>query len=113
VCDVEVTDRAAVDGVPVLEDTVEDGRVGEDDEAEAARAAGGLLTHDDSLRDVPVLAEVFPQGVLVRIPCYSSNENFPFVRIHVSLTFPLRLNRIPPHTLLFCKCEKVATRGGK
>lgn len=92
-----MADRAAIDGVPVLEDTIEDGRVGEDDEGEAARAAGGLLAHDDSLRDLPVLAEVFPQGVLVRIPRYPSYEHLPFVRIHVSLTVPLRLNRTQPH----------------
>lgn len=93
VCEVEVTDRAAIDGVPVLENTVEDGRVGEYDKGEATRAAGGLLAHDDGLRDLAVMAEVLPQGVLVRIPRYSSYEHLPFVRIHVSLAFPLKLNR--------------------
>lgn len=73
------TNRAAIDGVPLLEDAVEDGRVREDDEAEATRAAGGLVTHDDSLGDLAVLAEVVPQGVLARVPCYSSYEHLSFV----------------------------------
>ncbi len=84
-----MADRAAIDGVPVLEDTIEDGRVGEDNKGEAARAAGGLLAHDNSLRDLPILAEVFPQGVLVSIPRYPSYEHLPFVRIHISLSLSL------------------------
>lgn len=62
------TYRPSVDCMLVLKNPVEDRGVGEDDKPEAARSAGYLVKHDDSLQNFTVLGEVFYQLLLRRLP---------------------------------------------
>lgn len=76
--------RAAVEGVGVLQRPVDDGGVGEDDEPEAAGAAGDLVAHDGGLRDLAVGGEVLAQLVLRRFPGDAADEELALVRLHLS-----------------------------
>jgi len=83
-------DRAAVKGVGVLQRAVDDGGVGEDDEAEAAGAAGDLVAHDGGLGDLAVGGEVLAQLLLRRLPGDAADEELALVRLHLSASDPLR-----------------------
>lgn len=63
------TDRSAINGMLVVEDPIEHGRIRENDKAEASGTAGGLVAHDDGLGDVAVLVEVFGELLLCGVPC--------------------------------------------
>ena len=82
--------RAAVEGVGVLQRAVDDGGVGEDDEAEAAGAAGELVAHDGGLGDLAVGGEVLAQLLLRRLPGDAADEELALVRLHLSASAPLR-----------------------
>lgn len=43
----------------VLKNPIEKRRIGEDDETKTPRAAGELVSHDNSLRNISVAAEMF------------------------------------------------------
>lgn len=83
-------DRAAVEGVGVLQRAVDDGGVGEDDEAEAPGAAGELVAHDGGLGDLAVGGEVLAQLLLRRLPRDAADEELALVRLHLSASAPLR-----------------------
>lgn len=76
---------AAIDVVFVLEDAVEDGGIGEDDESEAPGAASGLIPHDGGVEDLPIVPEVFPELLLGGLPRNPADEQLPLVRIHPTL----------------------------
>lgn len=78
-------DRAAVEGVGLLECGVDGGGVGEDDEAEAAGAAGELVAHDGGLGDLAVGGEVLAQLLLRRLPRDAADEELALVRLHLRL----------------------------
>lgn len=82
--------RAAVEGVGVLQRAVDDGGVGEDDEAEAPWAAGELVAHDGGLGDLAVGGEVLAQLLLRRLPRDAADEELALVRLHLSASAPLR-----------------------
>lgn len=84
--------RSAIDNVLSLKNGVEDGRVGEHEEAEAAWPARDLITHDYDLSDVSVVSEVFSEGFLRCFPSYPSYEQLSLVRIHLSLSLLCELN---------------------
>lgn len=56
--DDSTTYSSTINDVSVLENSVDDGRIREDYETKASRSAGGLVSHDNGLSDVTVLAEV-------------------------------------------------------
>ena len=60
-------------------DALGDGRVSEDDEAEAAGAARAAVPHDDGLGDLPEAAEVVAEAVLARLPRDAADEELPVV----------------------------------
>jgi hypothetical protein len=70
--------------VGVLQRAVDDGGVGEDDEAEAAGAAGKLVAHDGGLSDLAVGGEMLAQLVLRRLPRDAANEELALVRVHLA-----------------------------
>ena len=73
-CKRKETNGAAIDGVPILEDTVKNRRVREDNKAKTTRATSGFLAHDNGLGDLTVLGEVLSQGFFAGVPCYASYE---------------------------------------
>jgi hypothetical protein len=70
--------------VGVLQRAVDDGRVGEDDEAKPAGAASELVAHDGGLGDLAVGGEVFGQLVLRRLPRDAADEELALVRVHLA-----------------------------
>ena len=73
-CKRKENNGAAIDGVPILEDTVKNRRVREDNKAKTTRATSGFLAHDNGLGDLTVLGEVLSQGFFAGVPCYASYE---------------------------------------
>jgi len=88
-------DRAAVEGVGVLQRSVDDGGVGEDDEPEAAGAAGDLVAHDGRLRNLAVGGEVLAQLLLRRFPGDAADEELALVRLHLSSSASASASRSP------------------
>jgi hypothetical protein len=75
--------RAAVEGVGVLQRSVDGGGIREDDEPEAAGAAGDLVAHDGGLRYLAVGGEVLAQLLLRRFPGDAADEKLALVRLHL------------------------------
>ena len=82
-------DRAAVEGVGLLEGGVDGGGVGVDYEAEAPRAASELVAHDGGLGDLAEVGEVLLQLLLRRLPGDAADEELALIRLHHRLLAPL------------------------
>lgn len=76
---------AAIDGVLILKNLIKSGRIRENDEAEPAGTASGLVAHDNGLDNIAKLAEIVPELLLGGVPRYSSDEKLPFVGVHASV----------------------------
>ena len=89
----------------VDEGGVDGGRVGEDDEAEAAGAAGELVAHDGGLGDVAVGGEVVAELLLGGLPRDAADEQLPLIRLHL-LPPPL----LSPSLLPLARAPRILSR---
>lgn len=66
----------------VLKNPIEDGGIGEDDEAEAPGPAAELVLHDDGLKDLAVVPKVLLQPLLGGLPRNPPDEELALIGVH-------------------------------